>query len=427
MKENQLLANHLLKLGLNITCIANYITEYNFYDANILKGPYHEWEHLKNEKQSKEELNSYDWENSVGMGTIAGYNNLHVLDIDGCSSYDFVEDLLVILGLPTYYEWVVRSGSQDGFHIYFYSELLTKLQEDQVASTYPPNLDNIGLFEKIELLWRTHVVLPNSLHKSGAQYSFTNCKFPKSIPTIIDIKKFEIIEALFLNISKIEIKKVYYKSSIKKHKDINQPSNIDIIDLSIINKELFFLFDIETDGLIKNGNYPNILQISWVIMDFDGIIYKKNTELINSDFNDQSEAFKINRLKPEIIRKIGRDPEDIFQELCYDLKYCNVISAHNTDFDVLVLQNEFQKYNIAFNFNNIDKFCTMKWGFDKFKNNESPDPKFPKLTEIYSYLFNHEINQLHNSQSDVTILAKCVKEMLYKKMITKDSIILETL
>jgi DNA polymerase III epsilon subunit-like protein len=417
MTENQLLANHLLKIGLNITCITNYITEYNFYDANILKGPYHKWEHLKNIKQTADELNSYDWVNSVGMGTIAGFNNLRVLDIDGCSNYDFIEDILVIFGLPKNYEWVVKSGSQDGFHIYFYSDLLSELEKDQVASSYPPNLDNIGLFEKIEVLWSTHVVLPKSLHKSGSHYSFINCKFPKSLPLNVEIDKFKVLERLFLNVSKIEIKKVYYKLSLEKHKNIVLPNNIEVVDLSLIKNKLFYLFDIETDGLIIENKFPNIIQISWMIMDYNGVVYKKNTELINSDFDENSEAFKINKLKPEIIRKIGREPLEVYQELSYDLKYCTVISAHNLNFDLSILQNEFENNNISFDLNKLEKFCTMKWGFERLKNNDDLNPKYPKLTEVYKFLFNHDINQIHNSQSDVTILAKCVKEILYKKQL----------
>lgn len=421
MNNNKILANHLYKLGLNITCITNYTTEYNFYDANILKGPYHKFDHLKESKQTEEELNNYDWENSVGLGTIAGFENLRVLDIDGCSNYKFIEDLLIILGLPKHYEWVVRTGSLDGFHIYFYSDLNVELIKDQVASSYPPNLDNTSLFEKIELLWKTHIVLPNSLHRSGSRYNFINCKFPKTKPQFIQIEKFKIIETLFLNISQIEKKKVYYSLSKAIHRNVSLPNNLQTIDLSSINKKLFFLFDIETDGLIEDNNCPNIIQISWMIMDIEGVVYKKITELINCNFNDKSEAFKVNKINPDIIRKIGREPFEVFQELIYDLKYCSIISAHNLSFDLTVLINEFEKYNIEFDIDNIEKFCTMKYGVELMKSEENLNPKYPKLVEVFEHLFNHKTKQFHNSHSDVTILAKCVKEMLYKQILTKFS------
>ena len=413
--NNKLLAKHLFKLGFHITCITNYISEYNFYDANILKGCYHEWEHLKSERQTSEELENYDWENSVGIGTVAGYNNLHVIDVDGCSNYEFIEDILIILGLPIHYEWVVRSGSLDGYHIYFFSDS-PNLQENQVASTYPPNLDNIALFEKIELLWNTHVVLPNSLHKSGSNYIFTNCKFPRRKPLFIEINKFEIIEGLFLNISRLEILLSYYTLSRNKHREIEQPTNINFIDLASINETLLFLFDTETDGLVVNGNFPNIIQISWIIMDNKGIVYKKNTELVNCNFDHNSSAFQINKLNPDVIRKIGKQPKEAYEDIMYDLQHCSVIIAHNLQFDLPILKNEFAKYEIDFNFKNIEEFCTMTFS-EKLVNKGKVDNKYPKLTELYKFLFNHEVKQFHNANSDVNILAKCVKEMLYKKIL----------
>lgn len=419
MLNNKILANHLYNLGLNITCIANYITENNFYDANILKGPYHKWKHLKHERQSLTELENYDWDNAVGIGTIAGFENLHILDIDGCSNYEFIEDLLIILGLPKSYQWVVKTGSLDGYHIYFFSDIIEVLEEDQVASSYPPNLDNTALFEKIELLWSTHIVLPNSLHNSGSNYSFTNCKFPKEKPTFIDINKFKIIESLFLNISEIEKKKVYFSLSKEKHRDVKLPNNINLIDLSKIEENLFFLFDIETDGLIKNGKFPNIVQVSWMIMDTKGVVYKKTTELVNSDFNENSDAFKVNNLNPSIIKKIGKQPSDVFLDMSYDLKHCKIISAHNLKFDLSILDKEFRKYQIDFNFDSLEKFCTMDFGTELLSTELNPEPKFPKLIELFEHLFNHKIKQFHNANSDVTILAKCVKEILYKGKLEK--------
>lgn len=419
MIENKLLAKHFFKLGLNITCITNYITEDNFYDANILKGPYHKWKHLKIDRQPLQELDGYDWSNSVGLGTVAGFESLHVLDIDGCSSYDFIEDLLLILHLPKHYQWVVKTGSLDGYHIYFFSELLDELEDNQVASSFPPNSENFGLFEKVELLWNTHIVLPNSIHKSGSKYTFMNCRFPNEKPLWIDINKFKIIEILFLNSTEIERKKAYFSHSNYEAKDINIPDGIEILDLSKIEKKLFFLFDIETDGLIEKDDYPNIVQISWMIMDYDGIVYKKITELVNSEFNEKSEAFKINKLNPEIIKKFGVDPKELLQTMTYDLKHCDIISSHNLNFDLTVLKTLFEKCNVDFNFERMEQFCTMEYGLELLPTSYKSNPKYPKLTELYEYLFNHKVKQFHNANSDVTILAKCVKELLFNGYLEK--------
>jgi DNA polymerase III epsilon subunit-like protein len=414
MTKLKLLGKHFYNLGLNVTCISNRLTEHNFYDPNLLKAPYHKWKHLKLERQKEDEFDNFEWNEATGLGTIAGFNNLHILDIDGCSNDDFINDILLILGLPRHYEWVVKTGSQDGYHIYFYSNLFDELENNQVCSTFPANKENIGLFEKMELLWSTHVVLPNSMHKSGDKYKFVNSNFPTNKPAQIDIKRFDVIVDLFLNRSKLIKKKNYFNTWTEEVK-LKQPSNLDLIDLSTIKKNLIFIFDTETDGLIKNESFPNIIQISWMIMDYDGIVYKKNTELINCDFNPNSDAFKVNKIKPDIIRKLGVEPEEAYLKIMYDLKYCVMMSAHNLDFDYPVLKNEFYKYNIDFDFSQIKRFCTMKWGHSQLKNESNPDPKYPKLTELYEYLFNHSVRQYHNSHSDVVILSKIIKEILFNQ------------
>jgi DNA polymerase III epsilon subunit-like protein len=412
-------AKHFKKLGLNVTCIANILTENNFYDNDILKAPYHKWKHYKNQLQTDEEFENLDWTNAVGIGTVAGYENLHVLDIDGCNEYEFIEDLLILLKLPKNYEWVIKSGSGNGFHIYFYSDLIEELEENQVTSTFPSNEENIGLFEKIEILWNTHVVLPYSLHSSGLKYSFINCVYPNKKPDFIDIASFTNIELFFLNRTKLIKKKTYF-GNFEDTENLVQPNDIEKIDLSKIKSQLIFLFDLETDGLIVGNKYPNVVQVSWMIMDIDGIVHKKQTLFINGLFDEKSEAFKINNLNPDFIKKIGKSPNEVYNILINDLKYCKTIVAHNIDFDYKILLNEFDRWNIFNLPKEVKTLCTMKWYHNKLLK-EDKYAKFPKLTELYEYLFEHKIKQLHNANSDVIILSKCFKEMLFREVKGKKS------
>jgi hypothetical protein len=56
----------------------------------------------------------------------------------------------------------------------------------------------------------------------------------------------------------------------------------------------------------------------------------------------------------------------------------------------------------------------MEYGTELLTNESNLTPKYPKLTELFEFLFNHKVKQMHNANSDVTILAKCVKELFYK-------------
>ena len=93
MKANNILlfAKHYFSLGLNVSCISNHINEFNFFNRNILKCPNHKWKHMLMERQSLDELESYQWDIATGVGFITGMDNLRCIDIDGCNDYDFLE------------------------------------------------------------------------------------------------------------------------------------------------------------------------------------------------------------------------------------------------------------------------------------------------------------------------------------------------
>jgi hypothetical protein len=198
-------ANHYYNLGLNITCICRYLNENNLYYKNLLKSPIHKWKHLIEIRQSNYELESYDWSNSVGVGSVTGYNDLRVIDIDGCTDINFLNCLLDKLGLPYDYEWIVVSGSNDGFHIFYYSDKFSYLKNNQNVTTFPPKIEYEKFVKKIEFLWETHVVLPPSLHISGNKYRFLNCIKPISLPLTINKNRISKLISEYLVTNKVSI------------------------------------------------------------------------------------------------------------------------------------------------------------------------------------------------------------------------------
>ncbi len=412
---NYLHAIHYNMLGLNTACICNFVSEYNFYEKNVLKSPCHEWIDLRQRRQLKEEIENYPWEISTGVAIIGGYNNLHVFDIDGCSNYSFIKDLLRILGLPQDYEWLTLTGSLNGYHIYFFSDSIKGIEDEHMVSTYPANDFNEGLFSKFEILWKTPIVASPSLHISTHNYSFVNCRIPMSQPQWINIEKFKIIECLFLNREKV-IQNTKYEDFLVKSFKLNQPSDLELVNLGNLKRSLFFIFDTETDGLINksdsnNIKYPKIIQISWAIMDFDGIILKKDTRILNCDYNADSEAFKINKLNKSNISKLAESPQLVYKDLINDLKYCKYIAAHNLDFDLNLLIHELSLIELDIDLRDFKTICTMRIGAELIGNNA----KYPKLTELYEWLFNYKIFQLHNAEADALIVCKCCRELIKRE------------
>ncbi|MDA8972424.1 bifunctional DNA primase/polymerase [bacterium] len=192
-------AKRFFNIGLNITCIHQIENEHNKLVKDKLKHPCHEYKYLSFKRQTEAEFKSYDWKKSVGLGSVCGFNNLVVIDIDDCHNKNFLNLLLSRLGLPENYQWVVQSGSRAGFHIIILAKKPTNLSKNQVVTTYEPTEKLKPVFGKIELLWNTHVVLPPSLHKSGNNYSFLN-SIPDSEPVKISTDKLVSTIEIFVNV-----------------------------------------------------------------------------------------------------------------------------------------------------------------------------------------------------------------------------------
>jgi len=136
------------------------------------KAPYHKWKEFSSRRQTEGEALSHEWHALSGIGAITGINALFCLDFDDCDQ-GLIARFLGMLGLPTDYNWVVISGSGNGFHIWFSS---TRLESEmktigKAVLVYEPK--EAGLFKQIELRINQHVVLPPSKSPAG-QYRFLN-------------------------------------------------------------------------------------------------------------------------------------------------------------------------------------------------------------------------------------------------------------
>lgn len=419
-------ARHYFALGMNVTCISNQLNEHNFYCRNILKTPNHIWKHLFSQRQLQKEFEQYEWNTATGVGSVTGFQDLRVIDIDGCNDYDFLDEVLDFLDLPANYEWVTLSGSKNGFHIFINCNKFSYLEENQVVTTFPPKEGFKHIFEKIEILWNTHVVLPPSIHNSGSSYSFINCKCPKTLPQLVKHRKVSKFIDTYLEAEKKIIGRGYGEV-LFEFIPPNIPSDLDEADLAQLeNTTVICVLDIETDGLpnknLDSVDYPNVVQVAWLLMDTDGNIFKKESELINYPNITYTEAFAVNNIDITLVKRIGKQPNEVYKKLISDIKISNFIVAHNIDFDLPILKSQLKKYQMQDPFNNKRTICTMKESINYCGiPNYDGRNKFPKLTELYKKLFDYDIEQKHNAESDTLLTAKCFRELLNKGIIDLDN------
>jgi DNA polymerase III epsilon subunit-like protein len=176
--------------------------------------------------------------------------------------------------------------------------------------------------------------------------------------------------------------------------------------------EYTIVIDTETNGLPDNYNdtwpylsYPNPIQISWSIYDEDNNLVEFRDYIIKQTMPISRESTLIHGINDEIAQKKGVNITTVLEELIDSLEYCGEIVGHNLEFDIKVLEKAFF---ISENENNRDccygffekmklnQFCTMKESMSYFNFN-----KYPKLSELYTYIFKNQPVGLHNSRKDI--------------------------
>lgn len=221
--NNRLLfyANLYHYFGINVTCIkgkpgdkVTYLHD-DPWTGIELRHPFKEpsdpnWKDFFDEEQDIDYIQKQEWDDASGIGAVIGYKGLRALDFDildvlninhsNLEKFDkFVTKVLGLLQLPLDYQWVVRSGSGDGCHIIFRTKEISDLECDSVG--FVPSQKSVkefGKFERMELRWKDHLVLPPSksigyyneslLYFPDYQwYQFYHGNFPNYIPMEVEI------------------------------------------------------------------------------------------------------------------------------------------------------------------------------------------------------------------------------------------------
>ena len=207
------------------------------------------------------------------------------------------------------------------------------------------------------------------------------------------------------------------------------------------------IFDTETTGLPKNRQslvtnteeWPHIVQFSYIIYNLDTNNLEKVSDFIiklENEIDIPEESSKIHGITKEISNEKGVSIKEVIDRFIVDLSDCELLIAHNLEFDMNVLIVELirmNKYaelledNVSIDFNNtayekiinIKKYCTMKETEKKcnikaVSQTGKEYTKYPTLGELHYCLFKSYPKNLHNSLNDILICLRCFY-MLQKK------------
>jgi len=185
---------------------------------------------------------------------------------------------------------------------------------------------------------------------------------------------------------------------------------------------MFIFIDIETTGLPDRISFDNyydpeeihhydssrIIQIAYLICEENGEIIKTVDKIIKCDnFTiNNSDLHGITNYKAN---NEGVDIRDALNNLYIDMKNVDTIVSHNCSFDKNIILSECHRYNnkkLSKEINTKKTYCTMKLG--KSIMNQR---KYPKLCELYNFLFKDNIQPKHNAVYDAEICKLCYYKM----------------
>ena len=203
--------------------------------------------------------------------------------------------------------------------------------------------------------------------------------------------------------------------------------------------KICMVFDTETTGLpmkrtgekfssakdLKLYDNCRLVQFSAIIYDIDTSETLEEVDFIIKPDNFVILNSHIHGITQEKALTDGIKVTALFEKLIEIFKKYQVVKliGHNVTFDINVMVSEMFRYmktNTLVNFpllkhfEKLPYFCSMKNTVNICKlplRNCSDKFKYPKLSELYKFIFNKEATDLHNSMNDAIYTLECVVEL----------------
>ena len=157
----------------------------------------------------------------------------------------------------------------------------------------------------------------------------------------------------------------------------------------------YIVFDVETTGLPKNYKtsptlfklWPHIVQFSWIIVDKNDVI-EKSFIIKPDNYVIPEDSIKIHKITNKNALENGVPLINVLKIFKEDCDKVDTIVAHNASFDTSVILAACHRSDSNTSFLSTKKIiCTMKSTTNLCKLEGKYGYKYPKLEELYYYLF----------------------------------------
>lgn len=178
------------------------------------------------------------------------------------------------------------------------------------------------------------------------------------------------------------------------------------------------IFDIETTGLPEKGLnwehdfilFPYIVGIAWLIDDIE------QTHIIKPDgWEIPQEAIDIHGISQLQAINKGVDLKITLEKFFKDAADCDLLIGHGIYFDISIIKANalrlgMDKKKISDILHKDKRYDTMTKSMKYIKLG-----KYPKLSELYNFLFDTDFENQHSALGDVRATLKCYDELKVKE------------
>lgn len=179
----------------------------------------------------------------------------------------------------------------------------------------------------------------------------------------------------------------------------------------------YLVIDTETTGIFHEKNH--IVQLSYLILnqEFNPVIKKDFIIYVEEEITNSH----IHGITSELSHLSGIHIDNALNQLWYDVRGWEsqiCIVGHNIEFDLKFLLSEVERvgHKPLKNFLSCeDRFCTMLYSTDIccIPNKWNTGNKYPKLEQLYEFLYNNSFNgTYHNAMDDVIATSECFKKLM---------------
>jgi DNA polymerase III epsilon subunit-like protein len=178
------------------------------------------------------------------------------------------------------------------------------------------------------------------------------------------------------------------------------------------------VIDTETTGLSKDSR---LVSICWLLTKGDNIIEQSYFIIKPEDWEIPARSTEIHGITKEFAIENGENIKMVLESFYNNIKRCTNIVAHNIRFDEAIIKSELLRYgytNVIEEMDKKNKICTMLKG-KTFMNLR----KFPKLSELYKFLYKEEITNAHCALDDAKNCFKCFIKVVPLNFLEKESIV----